>query len=61
MIFGESILGCEVAKILPRHSTRRRAARASRNEGVHFEPYQGRRGQDVVVPCVMTYQIQTVV
>src|SRR5712691_6656612 len=43
VIFGESILGCEVAKILPRHSTRRRAARASRNEGVHFEPYQEAR------------------
>jgi hypothetical protein len=48
-----------LAEKMVHHSMRRSEARASGKEGVFFDWYQGREGQETLVPCVVRYQCQT--
>jgi hypothetical protein len=57
-VFGMTDRGALVEKMV-RHSIRRSEARASGKEGVFFDWYQGREGQEIFVPCVVRYQCQT--
>ena len=57
-VFGMMDRGVLVEKMVP-HSIRRSKARASGKEGVFFDGYHGREGQDTFVPCVLRYQCQT--
>jgi hypothetical protein len=57
-VFGMSEGGALIEKKL-HHSMRRSEARASGKEGVFFDWYQGREGQETFVPWVVRYQCQT--